>query len=331
MMSKLDLNLSNVQTAKDGQKEAGTNPVEKMVIIGAGPAGMAAALYGGRADLSPLVITGSQLGGQVAISYIVENYPGFVDGTGGAELTELMQKHAEKFGARFEFDQVTSVDLSSQPYKVKTYSREILAKTLILATGASPIFLNIPGEKRLTGRGVSYCATCDGFFFRGKDVIVVGGGDSALEEGIFLTRFAESVTIVHRRDELRAGAILQRRAKENPKIHFKLSSVVTEILGENAVDGVRLKDVKTGEEKVFPTQGVFIFIGHKPNTELFEGQIDLDEHGYLVTDMTMKTKLPGVFVAGEAGDPNYRQVITSTGMGAAAAIQAIRYLEALEQ
>lgn len=323
----MDLNLSGVQASTETKNVPAENLVENLVIIGAGPAGMAAALYAARADLSPLLITGTQIGGQVAISHLVENYPGFVDGTGGAELSELLQKHAEKFGARFEFDQVTAVDLSSQPYKVTLYSREVLAHTIIIATGADSIHLDVPGEKKLTGRGVSYCATCDGFFFRGKDVLVVGGGDSALEEAIFLTRFASSVTIVHRRDDLRGGIILERRAKENPKIKFRLNSVITEIFGDNAVDSAKVKNVISGEEQVISTQGVFIFIGHKPNTGLFTGVLDLDEHGYLKTDVSMKTRLPGVFVAGEAADPNYRQVITSAGMGAAAAIQATRYLE----
>ncbi|MCE5207222.1 MAG: thioredoxin-disulfide reductase [Chloroflexi bacterium] len=326
----MDLNLHDVQTSKDLIDSPLEGNVEELVIIGAGPAGMAAALYAARSDLSPLVITGTQLGGQVAISHLIENYPGFIDGIGGAELSDLLQKHAEKFGARFEFDQVDSVDLSGQPYKIKIYSREILAKSLILATGASPVFLGIPGEKKLAGRGVSYCATCDGFFFRGKDVIVVGGGDSALEEAIFLTRFASSVTIVHRRDELRACLLLQQRAKENAKISFRLNTIVTEVIGENAVEAVRLKDVISGGEQVVPTQGVFIFIGHRPNTELFTGQLDMDEQGYLVTDVSMKTKAPGVFAAGEVADPDYRQVITSAGMGAASAIQAVRYLESIQ-
>ncbi|MEM5776803.1 MAG: FAD-dependent oxidoreductase, partial [Anaerolineaceae bacterium] len=250
----MDFNLSSVQTTKETQEEAGQTGIEKVVIVGAGPAGMAAALYAARADLSPLVITGTQLGGQVAISHIVENYPGVVDGTGGAELSEMLQKHAERFGARFEFDQVTGIDLSSQPYRVQVYGREILTQTLIVATGASSTHLNVPGELEFTGRGVSYCATCDGFFFRGKDVVVVGGGDSALEEGIFLTRFANTVTIVHRRDELRAGAILEKQARENPKIRFRFNSIVTEIKGDKAVETVRLKNVVTTEEEDFPAQ-----------------------------------------------------------------------------
>lgn len=321
----MELNLSNISSDNNE-----SNTVEKVIIIGAGPAGMSAALYAARADLKPLVLTGTQIGGQVSLTYIVENYPGFPDGLGGAEMTEVFQKHAEKFGARFEFDQVTSVDFSERPYKVKTYSKEYQAEVVIISTGASPNHLNIPGETELSGRGVSYCATCDGFFFRDKKVVVVGGGDSALEEAIFLTRFASSVTIIHRRDELRAGVILEQRAKSNPKIDFILDTVVTEILGEKSVNAVKLKNVKTGEVSTLATDGVFIFIGHTPNTALFKDWLDLDDKGYLVAGVEMKTKLPGVFVAGEAADPNFRQVITSAGMGAAAAIQATRYLEALE-
>ena len=302
----------------------------QVLIIGSGPAGLAAALYAARASLNPIVLTGTGLGGQVSLTYAVENYPGFPEGVGGSELVELFQKQAEHFGAQLEYDTATQVDLSARPFQVKTENGEYLAETLIIATGATPLHLNVPGESELTGRGVSYCATCDGWFFKGKDVVVVGGGDSALEEAIFLTRFASSVTIVHRRDALRAGAILQKRAMSEPKIRFVWNSVVTKILGENEVTGVELKNVTNGEIKDLPTQGIFIFIGHRPNTQLFEGQLDLDERGYLKTNVLMQTAIPGVFVAGESGDPNYRQVITSAGMGAAAAMQAIRYIEAQE-
>ena len=302
----------------------------QVLIIGSGPAGLSAALYAARASLNPIVLTGTSLGGQVSLTYTVENYPGFPEGVGGSELVELFQKQAEHFGAQLEYDTATQVDLSARPFQVKTENGEYLAETLIIATGATPLHLNVPGESELTGRGVSYCATCDGWFFKGKDVVVVGGGDSALEEAIFLTRFASSVTIVHRRDALRAGAILQKRAMSEPKIRFVWNSVVTKILGENEVTGVELKNVTNGEIKDLPTQGIFIFIGHRPNTQLFEGQLDLDERGYLKTNVLMQTAIPGVFVAGESGDPNYRQVITSAGMGAAAAMQAIRYIEAQE-
>lgn len=299
----------------------------KVLVIGSGPAGLSAALYAARADLNPVVLAGMELGGQVALTYTVENYPGFPEGVGGTQLVELFQKQAERFGARVEFDTATEVDLSQRPFRVQTYNDEYLADTLIISTGATPIHLDVPGESELTGRGVSYCATCDGWFFKDKDVVVVGGGDSALEEGIFLTRYAKSVTIVHRRDALRAGAILQKRAMEHPKIKFVWNSVVTDILGDEAVRAVRLKNLVTSETSDHATDGIFIFIGHRPNTQIFAGQLDLDERGYLVTDKLMHTKVPGVFAAGEAADPTFRQVITSAGMGAAAAMQAIHFLE----
>jgi thioredoxin reductase (NADPH) len=247
---------------------------------------------------------------------------------GGTQLVELFQKQAERFGAKVEFDTATAVDLSQRPFKITTELGEYLADSLIIATGATPIHLKVPGEVELTGRGVSYCATCDGWFFKDKEVVVVGGGDSALEEGIFLTRYAKKVTIIHRRDTLRAGAILQSRAKAEPKIEFIWNSIVTDVLGKDKVEGLVIKNLVSHEIENFPTEGLFIFIGHRPNTQLFEGQIELDERGYLRTSMTMETNIPGVFVAGEAGDPHYRQVITSAGMGAAAAMQAIRFLEA---
>jgi thioredoxin reductase (NADPH) len=300
---------------------------EKVLILGSGPAGLSAALYAARADLAPVVLTGMALGGQVSLTYMVENYPGFPDGICGQELVTLFQKQAERFGARVVFDTATEVDLSQRPFQVRTYNTEYLAETLIISTGAISITLGIPGEKELTGRGVSYCATCDGRFFKDKEVVVVGGGDSALEEGIFLSRYAKSVTLIHRRNSLRAAAILQDRASSQPKLHYIWDTVVTEVLGEDTVRALRLKNTKTGENRDFPTDGLFVFIGHQPNTELFKNQLELDERGYLKTDMTMETNIPGVFVAGEAGDPYFRQVITSAGMGAAAAMQAIRYIE----
>jgi len=318
----MDFELKNNSVSKTSGAER-----VKVLIIGSGPAGFSAALYAARADLNPVVLTGMELGGQVSLTYTVENYPGFPEGVGGTELVELFQKQAERFGARVEFDTATEVDLSQRPFRVRTYNGEYLADTLIISTGATPIHLSVPGETELTGRGVSYCATCDGWFFKEKDVVVVGGGDSALEEGIFLTRYAKSVTLIHRRDALRAGAILQKRAMENPKIKFIWNAVVTDILGENAVHAVRLKDVPTGKTYEHPTEGIFIFIGHRPNTQLFEGQLDLDQRGYLVTDNHMHTNVPGVYAAGEAADPTFRQVITSAGMGAAAAMQAIHFLQ----
>jgi thioredoxin reductase (NADPH) len=307
--------------------EANQNLI-KTLIIGSGPAGLAAALYAARANLEPLVLSGMELGGQVSVTHLVENYPGFPEGIGGPELVEAFQKQAERFGTRVEFDSATEVDFSSRPFRVKTWGNEYLAETLILSTGATPRHLDVPGETELTGRGVSYCATCDVHFFQGKDVIVVGGGDSALEEGLFLTRYVNSVKIIHRRDELRAGAILQKRAFDNPKVEFVWDSAVTEIKEENGIVGAAtLKNVKTGEESELKTDGVFIFIGHIPNTELYQGQIEMDENGYVVADKFMETSVPGVFAAGEVADSRFRQVITSAGMGAAAAMQAIHFLE----
>jgi thioredoxin reductase (NADPH) len=302
----------------------------KVLIMGSGPAGYAAALYAARAELEPVVLTGLQLGGQAALTYTIENYPGFPDGVGGPELGELFQKQAERFGATTEFDVANAVDFSQRPFRVMTDNAEFLAESVIISTGASPNHLEIPGEIELTGRGVSYCATCDGWFFKDKKVVVVGGGDSALEEGLFLTRYAKEVHIVHRRDELRAGAILQKRAMENEKIRFIWNTLVTEVVGEEKVEAVKLKNVVTGEETHFEADGVFIFIGHTPNTQLFQGQLDLDPLGYIVVNHLMETSVPGVFASGEAADPHFRQVVTSAGMGAAAAIQATRYLEAQE-
>jgi len=310
-------------------KEGAPNPTQpvKVLIIGSGPAGLSAALYAARANLDPVVLSGVELGGQVSLTYTVENYPGFPDGVGGLELVELFQKQAERFGARIEYDTATVVDLSERPFRVQTYNGDYLAETLIITTGATPVHLNVPGETELTGRGVSYCATCDGWFFKDRDVVVVGGGDSALEEGIFLTRYASSVTIIHRRDSLRAGAILQKRAMENPKIKFIWNTIVTQIVGDETVRAVSLKDKVTGEESEFPTDGVFIFIGHTPNTQLFQGQLEMDERSYLKTNLFMETNIPGVFAAGEVADPHFRQVITSAGMGAAASMRAIHFLE----
>jgi thioredoxin reductase (NADPH) len=237
------------------------------------------------------------------------------------------QKHAERFGAEVVFDTATEVDFSQWPFEVETYADRYLADTVIITTGASPRHLNVPGEKEFAGKGVSYCATCDGHFFQDKDLIVVGGGDSALKEGNFLTRYANSVTIVHRRDELRGGILLQTRAKENEKIDFIWDTIVTEIYGDGKVQGVRLKNKKTGQEEKHPTDGVFIFIGHIPNTDLFQGQLDMDERGYLLVDEHMHTNIPGVFAAGEVADSHFQQIVTSAGMGAAAAMEAIEFLE----
>lgn len=301
-----------------------------VIILGSGPAGLSAALYAARADLSPLVLTGMTLHGQASTTHAIENYPGFPDGIGGTELGMLFQAQAERFGTEIIMDQATSVALDKTPFIINTYSNTYSAKSLVITTGADPKKLGVPGEKQFTGRGVSYCATCDGWFFKDKDVVVVGGGDSAMEEGLFLTRFAKSVTTIHRRDELRASAILQKRAFENPKMKFVWNSVVMEVLGDEGVSGVRIQDVNTQAESVLDAQGVFIFIGHKPNVELFEGQLDIDEKGYIKVNRYMETSISGVFAAGEIADPHFRQVITSAGMGAAAAIQATRFLENLE-
>jgi thioredoxin reductase (NADPH) len=298
----------------------------KLLILGSGPAGLAAALYAARAELAPVVISGIELGGQVSLTYSIENYPGFPEGVGGVELGDLFQKQAERFGARVEFDTANRVDLSKRPFTVVTDNGEILTDALIVATGASPIHLNIPGESEFTGKGTSYCATCDGWFFKEKKVVVVGGGDSALEEGLFLTRYASSVTVFHRRDSLRAGAVLQKRALEHPKMKFIWNTVLTEIVGKENVEAVRTKNVQTGEESLFPTDGVFVFIGHSPNTKMFEGQVEM-EKGYIKVDNHMNSSIAGLFAAGEAADPHFRQVITSAGMGAAAAIEATNFLE----
>jgi thioredoxin reductase (NADPH) len=299
---------------------------EQVIIMGSGPAGLSAALYAARAECAPLVLTGTDVGGQASLTNMIENYPGFPDGVGGVELATLMQKQAENFGARIELDTVMSVELSKRPFEVKTYDKTYLADSLIIATGASPIHLNVPGEQEFTGRGVSYCATCDAWFFREKKVVVVGGGDSALEEAIFLTRFVSEVVLVHRRDAFRAGAILQSRVQSNKKIRVLMNTVVDEIKGGDGVKKVSLTHVKTGEKSELETDGVFIFIGHLPNTDLFKGQLEMDERGYLKVDLLMATSVPGVFAAGEAADPNFRQVVTSAGMGAAAAIQADKFL-----
>ncbi len=302
----------------------------KVLILGSGPAGLSAALYAARAELEPIVLTGMQLGGQAALTHLIENYPGFPEGVGGAQLGELFQKQAEHFGAKVEFDMANEVDLSQRPYTVKTDSGEYKAETLIITTGATPLHLEIPGEVELTGRGVSYCATCDGWFFKDKKVVVVGGGDSAFEEALFITRYASSVTLIHRREEFRAGAILQNRAKEHPKMNFILNTVVTEAVGTDKLTALTLKNVQTGEESTLETDGLFIFIGHSPNSQMFKGQLEMSDLGYVIVNDKMETSVEGVYAAGEIADPHFRQVITSAGMGAAAAIQATRYLEEKE-
>jgi len=304
--------------------------MENVIVLGSGPAGLTAALYAARANLNPLVITGQDLGGQIATTTDVENFPGFPEGLTGPQLTELMQKQAERFGARLEFDTIVSVDLKQSAFKLKGNSAEYEAKAVIVATGASPRKLGVPGEKELIGRGVSYCATCDGFFFRNKELIVVGGGDSALQEGLFLTKFASKVQIVHRRDALRAGPVLEERARKNDKVSFIWNSVVTEIQGDGAVKAARLKNVRTGEETVKPVDGVFVYVGHIPNTAIFKDQLAMDEEGYLIVDGQLHTSVPGVFAAGEAHDRWFRQAIASAGYGCMAAMETDKYLASLE-
>jgi thioredoxin reductase (NADPH) len=284
-----------------------------------------------RAETNPLVISGNQLGGQISITNEVENYPGFPEGTTGPELVELMQKHAEHFGARVVIDEVIEVDFTQgSPFTIKTHGEEYQADSVIVTVGASPKRLGIPGEEEFIGRGVSFCATCDGFFFRDKQVLVVGGGDSAMEEGIFLTKFANRVRVIHRRDELRAGETLKKRAFANDKIEFVWDTVLEEISGNGKVEQVLARNVKSGETEEIETDGVFIFIGHYPNSSLFKGQLEMDERGYLITDEHKMTSVPGVFAAGEIQDPIFRQISTSVGQGAAAAMMAERWLEEQE-
>ena len=307
--------------------------VEKVIIIGGGPAGFTAGLYTARAQLNPVLFTGNDIGGQVALTYEIENYPGFPDGLSGTDLAERFQKQAEKFGTRIEYDHVLELDLSQHPFTLHTqFEKTYKAESIILSMGATPRKLQVPGEAELTGRGVSYCATCDGFFFKDREVIVVGGGDSALEEAIFLTRFASKVTIVHRRDQLRASKILQKRAFESDKIEFVWDSIVTSInAGDNgAVNSVTLKNVKTNAVTEFPVDGVFIFIGHIPNSQIVKDQLVLDEDGYVVTNRFGHTSVPGVFAGGEIQDHRFKQVSTSVGQGAMAAMEAEKFMAELE-
>ena len=302
----------------------------KVVIIGSGPAGLTAAIYAARANLEPLVIRGLQPGGLIATTSEVENYPGFPDSVGGYELSEMMEKQAERFNARFLNTIVTQVDLSQRPFVLTTDDGAITADTLIVSTGASPRKLGVPGEEQLANRGVSYCATCDGAFFRNKAVAVVGGGNSALDEGLFLTRFVSDLYVIHRRDSLRADPILQERAFSNEKVKFIWNSVAEEIVGDGSVQAIRVRNTETGEVTDLPVQGVFPYIGHVPNTSLFEGVLELDEGGYIVTDGRTRTNIPGVFAAGDVTDHVYRQAITAAGEGCQAAMEATWFLDAEE-
>ena len=298
-----------------------------VVILGSGPAGYTAALYAARADLAPLVLKGLDAGGQLMLTTDVENYPGFPDAILGPELMEAMEKQATRFGADTLAQTATRVDLSARPFGVWAGDQEWRAGTLIVATGASAKWLGVPGEEQLRGRGVSACATCDGFFFRDRRLVVVGGGDTAMEEASFLTKFASDVTIVHRRDEFRASKIMQDRVMENPKVSVVWDSVVEEVLGDGAVDGVRLRNVKTDETSERETDGVFVAIGHTPNTELVRGQLELSNGYILVQEPTTKTSVPGVFAAGDVTDVIYRQAVTAAGQGCKAAMDAERFLE----
>lgn len=305
--------------------------MHNLVIIGSGPAGLTAAIYAGRANLSPLLIEGMQAGGQLTLTTEVENYPGFQHGILGPDLIKEMRAQASRFGTEFLSGDITEVHLTGTPLSLTVEDRRtIKTRTLIIATGASALWLGVPGESKLMGHGVSSCATCDGFFFRGQELIVVGGGDTAMEEANFLTRFASKVSVIHRRDKLRASKIMQDRAFKNEKIHFIWNSVVEEILGDETVSGVRVRNVVTGAVSDIKCAGVFVAIGHRPNTQLFAGQLHMDAQGYIVTKGGMATNIPGVFAAGDVQDARYRQAITAAGSGCMAAMDAERYLEGLE-
>jgi len=298
-----------------------------VIIIGSGPAGYTAAIYAARANLSVLMFQGYQVGGQLMLTSEVENYPGFDDGILGPPMMEKFEAQALRFGTEMIPEDVTAVDFSKRPFTVTSDSGDYLARTIIIATGASAKWLGLPSEQRLQGRGVSACATCDGFFFKNKEVAVIGGGDTALEEATFLTRYASHVTLIHRRDALRASKIMQERAFNNPKISFIWDTEITEVLGEDAVTGLQLRNVKTGEESVLPVQGVFLAIGHRPNTELFKGVIEMDRVGYIVPVKYTMTNIPGIFAAGDVTDHRYRQAVTAAGDGCRAAIDLERWLE----
>lgn len=300
--------------------------IHNVIIIGSGPAGYTAAIYAARAELKPLVLAGPTPGGQLMWTTNVENFPGFPNGIQGPDLMEAMKKQAQRFGAVIVAEDAKEVNFSDLPFKIKTGNNVYTTKTVIIATGAEAKWLGLESEERLKGKGVSACATCDGAFFKDKEVVVVGGGDAALEEALFMTKFASKITIIHRRDELRASKIMQKRVKAHQKISFEWNQEVVEILGENMVRGVKTKNIKTNEEKEIPCQGVFVAIGHKPNTDIFQGVLEM-EKGYLKTKDGITTTIPGVFVAGDVFDYRYRQAITAAGSGCKAAIEAEKFLE----
>lgn len=303
--------------------------IKKVIILGSGCAGSTAAIYSARANLEPLVLEGMEPGGQLSLTSNIENFPGFPEGISGLELVENMKKQAQGFGAEYRMENAVEADLSSRPFTIKTGQETYQAHSLIIASGASAQLIGLESEKILLGRGVSTCATCDGFFYRGQEVVVVGGGDTAMEDAIYLTRFCEKVTVVHRRDELRASQIMGDRAKSNPKITFIWDSVVTEVLDpeKGEVEAVRISNVKSGEETVYKTNGVFIAIGHKPNTGIFKGQLDQSPNGYLLVHDGYHTNVEGVFAAGDVHDEHYRQAITAAGAGCGASLDCERYLE----
>lgn len=302
------------------------NEVLKTVIIGSGPAGLTAAIYAARAELKPVVLAGGTPGGQLMYTTEVENYPGFPDGILGPELMQKMIAQAERFGATILYETAQDIDITNRPFTVKTEKQQLRSETLVIAMGAESNWLNLPSEQRLRGKGVSSCATCDGYFFKNKEVVVAGGGDSAMEEAIFLTKFANKVTIVHRRDEFRASKIMIARAKSNPKIQFIMNSEVVEVLGNERVEGVRLNNSKNAEKTVFKTDGLFVAIGHTPNTKLLKGQIELDAQGYIVVRDNTRTNVEGVFVAGDVNDPRYKQAVSAAGMGSMAALDVEKNL-----
>ena len=307
------------------------NGVRDLIIIGGGPAGYTAALYAARANLEPVVIEGFQWGGQLMITSDVENYPGYAEGVLGPEMMKDFRRQAERFGAEFVSDDVTRVDFSEQPFRIWVGEEEYRSEAVIIATGADARKLGLPSEQRLQARGVSYCAVCDAAFFREKEIVVVGGGDSAMEEAIFLTKFADKVTLVHRREEFRASQIMEDRARANDKIEFVTNAVVEEVLGENSVTGVTIRDVNTDETTELPADGLFVAIGHDPNTKLFVGQLELDDAGYIVTNPgSTQTSIEGVFAGGDVVDHTYRQAVTAAGMGCMTALDAERWLAARE-